>query len=559
MSIHRSLIAQDKTQIDKLTQDLRNISDPQKKYSNLISLSNLLKDNNPALALKYVQEASMISENKDQKALVFSLMADLYFTLSEYKLSIDYAGKANDMAVELGNKKILASSYTTLAHLYLNSGDFHHSSEYLYKCVKIYEESNSKKELARIWGDIGTLYFNQAEYEKALQYNQKSMAIMESIGDSSGMAKNYNNLAICYAELKKNEDYSKSIYKAIALNIKFGQRVWEGINYLNLGNYFKEISKFDSSLFYLNKSADIFKALGDNAHLSGTYLSLTTYYMKIGNLILGKKYAYLSYNFSKKSNNRLVEIKSIILIHQIYNELQDFKNAYFYSNLLQEVKDSLNLEESLVKLSQLEMQYQFEKNEQKAKLKEQRRDYIFIIILISLLMIIVIFILINNRQKLKGKHNQLVIQRLADEVNFKGKELTMNVMNLVKKNELLTEIGAKLNQIIELKEGVSIKDSIHILLKEIEHSVHSKILDEFEMRFVQVHGDFYTRLIHRFPDLTPNEMKLCAFLRLNMTSKDISELTGQQLRSIEIGRHRLRNKLGITNSQTNLISFLSKI
>ncbi len=65
--------------------------------------------------------------------------------------------------------------------------------------------------------------------------------------------------------------------------------------------------------------------------------------------------------------------------------------------------------------------------------------------------------------------------------------------------------------------------------------------------------------MERFPNLSPSEQRLCAFLRLNMSSKEISELTGQSLNALETARYRLRKKLGISNSQVNLITFLSRI
>jgi len=74
-----------------------------------------------------------------------------------------------------------------------------------------------------------------------------------------------------------------------------------------------------------------------------------------------------------------------------------------------------------------------------------------------------------------------------------------------------------------------------------------------------VHKDFYDALLRRFPELTPSELKLCAFLKLNMTTKEISELTGQRLNTLENARYRLRQKLGITNSEANLVTFLAQI
>jgi len=95
--------------------------------------------------------------------------------------------------------------------------------------------------------------------------------------------------------------------------------------------------------------------------------------------------------------------------------------------------------------------------------------------------------------------------------------------------------------------------------RELHRSVESEIWEDFELRFKEVHSDFYTKLIHTFPDLSPNEQRLCAFLKLNMSTKEISELTGQSSKALEMARYRLRIKLNISGTDENLIAFLSQI
>jgi DNA-binding CsgD family transcriptional regulator len=85
------------------------------------------------------------------------------------------------------------------------------------------------------------------------------------------------------------------------------------------------------------------------------------------------------------------------------------------------------------------------------------------------------------------------------------------------------------------------------------------MIKEFSVRFQEVHQGFCEALLLKFPDLTQSELKLCAFLRLNMSTKEISELTGQRLLTVEHARYRLRKKLGISNSEVNLVTYLSQI
>jgi len=99
---------------------------------------------------------------------------------------------------------------------------------------------------------------------------------------------------------------------------------------------------------------------------------------------------------------------------------------------------------------------------------------------------------------------------------------------------------------------------IQDILREMQSNLDNTVWNEFEVRFQQVHKDFYRKLMQKYPDLTPNEIKICAFLKLNMSSKEISAITFQSVKSLEVARHRLRKKMGIDRDD-NLVSVLQDL
>jgi DNA-binding CsgD family transcriptional regulator len=102
------------------------------------------------------------------------------------------------------------------------------------------------------------------------------------------------------------------------------------------------------------------------------------------------------------------------------------------------------------------------------------------------------------------------------------------------------------------------RDIIDNVIRQLENASSEESWKEFEVRFQDVHTEFYDNLNKALPDLTPNEKKLCAFLKLNMTTKDISAITHQSVKSITMARYRLRQKLNLDRDE-NLIAFLSKL
>ena len=125
------------------------------------------------------------------------------------------------------------------------------------------------------------------------------------------------------------------------------------------------------------------------------------------------------------------------------------------------------------------------------------------------------------------------------------------------KNEFIASITEKLLNIKPLLLPEN-KVWVQEIIREMKSNIDNTVWNEFEVRFQQVHEDFYKKLGESYPNLTPNETKLCAFMRLNMTTKDISAITFQSVKSIQVARARLRKKMGITRDD-NLVTLLQQL
>jgi hypothetical protein len=300
--------------------------------------------------------------------------------------------------------------------------------------------------------------------------------------------------------------------------------------------------------------------LKSRPNLSSAYYGLSLYYFDIEQLDSSLYYAELTYKIGQENNLKKTIFDAAAQMRQIYQHQNDFENAFKYSMIEGQLKDSLDVENSMARTSHLELLYEYEKVEQENKLKQQRREYTLILVsaaVMFILLALVAFIITRNR--LKAKNEEIERRRLHLELEIRNRELTANVMTLIRKNEILSGIGDKLMNIQKDAVKEETKFAIKKIAQELQQSTAIEIWDEFEVRFNQVHGEFYEKLLKQFPDLSPNEHRLCAFLRLNMSTKEISELTGQRIDTLEIARWRLRKKLNINNTNTNLITFLSNL
>jgi len=247
------------------------------------------------------------------------------------------------------------------------------------------------------------------------------------------------------------------------------------------------------------------------------------------------------------------------MLNQIHTEKHDTLKAYKYVVLEKLAGDSLFAFQEQKLSSKLELQYLYEKKELKKQLAQQVKNTLMLIIIFSLVAGIFILGLVFSRHRLKSKLVLLEKEKIKSELDIRDRELTVNLISLIKKNEMLADISGKLRQLEQNAKGIEAKESLSQISQELRYSTDDKMLNEFSHRFQEVHAGFYEKLLKAYPDLSQNELKLCAFLRLNMSTKDIAELTGQQLASIDKARYRLRKKLNLGSSEINLVTFLSKV
>lgn len=164
-----------------------------------------------------------------------------------------------------------------------------------------------------------------------------------------------------------------------------------------------------------------------------------------------------------------------------------------------------------------------------------------------------------ERSKTDGELAALRNEKLEADLNFKNTELASSAMHLVKKGELLTKIKTELSQITKKIDNEYAITELKKMIKTLGEDEH---LDEewafFTKHFDKVHSNFIVSLKAIHPNISNNEIKLCAYLRMNLTTKEIAQLMNISVRGVEISRYRLRKKLNLA-TEVNLFNYLIAI
>lgn len=162
----------------------------------------------------------------------------------------------------------------------------------------------------------------------------------------------------------------------------------------------------------------------------------------------------------------------------------------------------------------------------------------------------------KERQIIELKNKQLEF-----DLTHKSQELANSTMNLIRKNEILLKISTDIERLsadMKKEETIDCYRKLQVINSDIKENIeHDNDWQKFEENFDLVYDNYLERLSKEFPQLSVNDKRLCAYLKMNLSSKDIAPLLNISVRSVETTRYRLRKKMEL-NREVNLTEFLQR-
>nr|WP_010925653.1 transcriptional regulator [Microscilla sp. PRE1]AAK62861.1 MS139, putative GGDEF family protein [Microscilla sp. PRE1] len=464
-------------------------------------------------------------------------LADLHAHTANYSQSYDRYWEGLLLAEQIDSKKGRAIIYTGLGWLYSFYGQSKKSAEYFHQSNSIYKDSDIEEKFQRILENyyaLATLYRKLNEISKA-----------EAYLDSAWVTKKTNKLDISSDEFILSERgylLCKKGEPRAALEILNNTKTYFLENdpsyliilYPFLGDIHRSLGSLDVAEQYYKKAVDIAGRYQSHQDLipdiyeglSEIYAQQRKYEAAFDALVLAKQHSEIQYGIRSESNQGLLEIKDT------YRQEKERRE-----DLIQQQR-----------LDQLEQENQ---------IAQLQRIILIGTIVFLVILGFLIYRYIRSRYKAEKRFLQhqraLELEKANEVLAAKNKELTASALHALEREELLSEIKEEL---IVLKKNPDMKE-VGKLVKSIDLNT-TKSWEEFEIRFLSVHEGFYNRLRERFPKLSQSDHKLCALIKLNFSSKDISRLLGISIESVHTTRYRLRKKLGLQRSD-NLEDFIAGI
>jgi tetratricopeptide (TPR) repeat protein len=489
-------------------------------------------------------------------------LSHLYFS-TDYVKSMEYAIQAKDLATSKDLKKHELTALTQMGNVAIAQGDYKQAATLFFNSLKEYEEMSDTSGIISMNNNLGASYDRMGEYDKALECYFTAQELMNASNLTERkkivLPTIYNNIANIY-QTKGDPKSALAYYeKALKLALEVPNHKAQGIAYNNIGKlYANELNEPDKALDYLMKGLEFREKIGDLGEIARSLIILSNFHLNQKELAKSEEYSKRALEIGNKIGSMDIKRAAFLGLSEIEEKrgnysaaLSNFKNFKTYS-------DSILNQQATSEITRLQLQYDFEKAEKlrEEESKQSRLKYLSTIAALSVGLILAVLITLVIR--FKARQTELSQKNLAQDVEIKNKELTTNVMYLIRKNELINNVAERLLKIQRnlLPENQKI---IQEIILDLQREGDNDTWKEFELRFNQVHSEFYTNLRKLYPDLSPTEEKLCAFLRLNMNSKEIAAVTQQSIKSVEVARARLRKKLNLTNTNSNLVTHLANI
>ena len=150
-------------------------------------------------------------------------------------------------------------------------------------------------------------------------------------------------------------------------------------------------------------------------------------------------------------------------------------------------------------------------------------------------------------------------EKLEAEMSHKNKQLATSISGLLRKNEFLIQLKEEMMKIAEKAAKTPAGERLQKIVDSVDENLEAdNEYEQFEDHFDAVHDNFLKILKKQFPQLTPKDLRLCAYLRMNLSTKEIAPLLNISPRGVEISRYRLRKKMNLPHD-ANLIEFMLNV
>lgn len=525
----------------------------------------------------------------------------IYNRIPIFDKTIEYSNKSLAVAKHHNDEEQIASMLNNIGSAHFYVGSYDEALNCFYQVLEIDRRRELDNYISVDLNNIGKVYFTWGKFDQALEAYEESYQYALKAENESMQAIRLSNLGQVYNELEDCERALQYLNQALEIDRRLENEIRVGIRLSRIGAIYQQQGDFARALNLFEEALQIFQ----HSDVLGSEIMTL---IKIGELQMERGSIYKAIEYFNKALNPAYELQLKPQIMRIYQSLSeafklndDYQRALDYYQNFTAIKDSLFSEQRHKQIAEYAALFEMEKKEKENELLRQdailimqnselqrKQKLIYFISAIGLLLLLLwLFFLFNSKRNLLLKNKALHEQELKmhqfglvskekenrhlqevlfaeeqintlqkNQIQQKSQELTASTMHILNKNQVLGKIRKLSSE--ALKENDFHKERfLKQLIETVEENTDLDVQwNQFKVHFESVHHGFFSRLLNKYPNLTQNELKLCSYLRINLSSKEIAQMLNISHESLITKRYRLRKKLDL-DTENNLVKFLS--
>ncbi len=435
-----------------------------------------------------------------RKSYLHASLARGYDELGNFKNSHFHFTAAIEMAEKTKNIRLIADQKFNFIGYFLYKERFGEAKEQTFKVIRFVKDKPVLEEnLYDCYAALGQIYSSLNQLDSALYYSEISHKYALKTGDKESLAISYNALGRVYYDKEK---YEKALYymlKSLAYDQQIDGLKDAGDTYLNIGAIYFRLKNYPKAIAYLNKSRQLAYQEEDPYAIYLSYNNLVEVYRELGNF-----------------EQAIAMYDSTYLYYERVNDLQRDQEL-----LRLEVRYETKLKDQENKLLRLEVK----------RKDEVHRGMIILGIVVILLLLGVVYILfIKNRLK-KSKVAEA-------QAKIRTQELEEELLRQ-RLNQLTEEINRKNQLIHSLENDANSMTEENLLNKVTLENDWLAFMSEFD----KMHKGYLSTLKQRFPELTINNLRLAALVKLEFSNKEIANILCISENGVKKAKQRLKERL----------------
>lgn len=525
-----------------------------------------------------IQELSKTSAESLERVEIMNTLGYEYWIINPDQ-SIKYGRDALQLSTQLNYPEGIAKANRVIGVAYWAQGDQNNALKYLTDSHRKYKAIADKEGIANTLLNIGMIYADLERYEKAIENYNLAITLFTALNLSDRIATTFTKLGSIHIERGNYKDARNYITDALQIHTKnkFTYGIAEAHN--RLGILSLEETELEQAKYHIERSIRLGKKINDRDGLVSNLILYGKLHRLQKNYTDANKQLLSGLEKAKKNNLKKYELQALNELKELRKEEKKLEDALEYYDAYIDIKDSILSTKKAQQIAYIEFENQLESQDKQLQLlkeKEKTNQIVRWSLILGILIILISSFLIMRSYKIRSKKNQELLQskellnqkiienqelrqqELTQQLEFKNKELTSYALNFVQKNELLALLQHKL--LFAKRATPKEKEKLmNDLFKIIQQNLNrEKDWEDFKHIFEEVHIGFYSKLKSKHPDLSTNDLKVCALTRLNFNIKETANVLGISPESAKTARYRLRKKLNL-NQEQGLLSYFINI